>query len=73
MGKRTYPRKSAASSFFDLSIISPASVCISFPFHSISKLLLSPTFAIRIEKQSFLGIHRLETLDFTGVDFQNGL
>ena len=34
---------------------------------------VSPTFAIRIEKQSFSGIHRLETLDFTGVDFQNGL
>ena len=33
----------------------------------------SPTFAIRTEKRSFLGIQRLATLDFTGVDFQNGL
>mgnify|MGYP003555819473 CR=1 FL=1 len=34
---------------------------------------VNPTFAIRTEKQSFSGINRLETLDFTGVDFQNGL
>ena len=34
---------------------------------------VSQTFAIRTEKQSFSGINRLETLDFTGVDFQNGL
>ena len=34
---------------------------------------VSQTFAIRTEKQSFSGIHRLETLDFTGVDFQNAL
>ena len=31
------------------------------------------TFAIRARKRSFLGIQRLETLDFTGVDFQNAL
>ena len=35
--------------------------------------LVNPTFAIRAEKQSFSGINRLETLGFTGVDFQNGL
>ncbi len=34
---------------------------------------LNPTFAIRARKRSFLGIQRLETLDFTGVDFQNAL
>jgi hypothetical protein len=34
---------------------------------------VNPTFAIRTEKQSFSGINRLETLGFTGVDFQNGL
>ena len=33
----------------------------------------TPTFAIRTEKQSFSGINHLETLDITGVDFQNGL
>ena len=33
----------------------------------------SPTFAIRAKKRSFLGIQRLETLDFTGVDFQKAL
>jgi hypothetical protein len=32
---------------------------------------VSPTFAIRAEKRSFLGMNRLKTLDFTGVDFQN--
>ena len=34
---------------------------------------ISPTFAIRTEKRSFLGINSLETLAFTGVDFQNAL
>jgi len=33
----------------------------------------NPTFAIRTEKRSFLGINSLETLAFTGVDFQNAL
>jgi hypothetical protein len=33
----------------------------------------NPTFAIRTVKQSFSGINRLETIDFTGVDFQNRL
>ncbi|HJW87537.1 MAG TPA: hypothetical protein VJ440_12970 [Candidatus Brocadiaceae bacterium] len=35
--------------------------------------LSNPTFAIRAKKRSFLGIQRLETLDFTGVDFQKAL
>ncbi len=34
---------------------------------------LNPTFAIRAKKRSFLGIQRLGTLDFTGVDFQKAL
>ena len=38
-----------------------------------SVVSINPTFAIRTEKRSFLGINSLETLDFTGVDFQNGL
>ncbi len=33
----------------------------------------SPTFAIRGEKRLFLGMNRHETLDFKGVDIQNGL
>jgi len=31
------------------------------------------TFAIRGEKRLFLGMNRLETLDFKGMDFQKGL
>jgi hypothetical protein len=42
-------------------------------FNTLPSPLISPTFAIRTEKQSFSGINRLETLDFTGVNFQNGL
>ena len=33
----------------------------------------NPTFAIRGEKRLFLGMHRPVTLDFKGVNFQNGL
>ena len=34
---------------------------------------LNLTFAIRVEKQLFLGMNRLATLDIKGVNFQNGL
>ena len=34
---------------------------------------VSPTFAIRTEKQSFPVINLLETIEYTGVDFQNAL
>jgi hypothetical protein len=33
----------------------------------------NPTFAIRGENRLFLGMNRLETLDFKGMDFQKGL
>ena len=33
----------------------------------------NPTFAIRTEKQLFLGTHRPVTLEFKGVLFPNGL
>jgi hypothetical protein len=36
-------------------------------------LRFNPTFAIRAKKRLFLGINRQETLDFQGVNFQNGL
>ncbi len=34
---------------------------------------INPTFAIRTEKQLFLGTHRPVTLEFKGVNFPNGL
>ena len=34
---------------------------------------LSPTFAIRAEKRLFLVMNLPATLDFKGVNFQNGL
>lgn len=33
----------------------------------------NPTFAIRAEKRLFLGMNRPASLDFQGMDFQNGL
>lgn len=38
-----------------------------------SAKVVSPTFAIRGEKRLFLGMNRHKTLDFKGVDIQNGL
>ena len=39
----------------------------------IKMFMANPTFAIRGEKRLFLGMHRPVTLDFKGVNFQNGL
>ncbi len=36
-------------------------------------MTVNPTFAIRAEKRLFLGMNRPASLDFQGMDFQNGL
>jgi len=41
--------------------------------HASQFSLFSPTFAIRAEKRLFLGMNRPASLDFQGMDFQNGL